>query len=64
VIRSTAMFRGVYGVERNFAKMEISIYAEAGQAGPEHQISDEAARLIVRECEEAGAHRRLCRCVS
>jgi probable F420-dependent oxidoreductase len=44
---------------RDFAKMEISIYTDAGQGGSAHQVSDEAARRMVREYEEAGAHRMI-----
>lgn len=44
---------------RDFAKMEISIYTDAGAGAPAHQVSDEAARKMVREYEEAGAHRMI-----
>lgn len=42
---------------RDFSKIEISLYAEAGQGEPAHSVSDEAARRMVREYQEAGAHR-------
>jgi len=44
---------------RDYAKMEISIYTDAGAGLSAHQVSDEAARKMVREYEEAGAHRMI-----
>ena len=44
---------------RDYAKMEISIYTDAGAGVSAHQVSDEAARKMVREYEEAGAHRMI-----
>ncbi|HTY54711.1 MAG TPA: LLM class F420-dependent oxidoreductase [Candidatus Binataceae bacterium] len=42
---------------RDFSKIEISIFMEAGQGEPVHRVSDEAARKTVRDYQEAGAHR-------
>jgi probable F420-dependent oxidoreductase len=42
---------------RDFSKIEISVFMEAGQGEPVHRVSDEAARKTVRDYEEAGAHR-------
>jgi probable F420-dependent oxidoreductase len=44
---------------RDYAKMEISIYTDAGAGVSAHQVSDEAARKMVREYEQAGAHRMI-----
>jgi probable F420-dependent oxidoreductase len=42
---------------KDFRKFEISLYTEAGQGQSAHSVSEEAARRVVREYEEAGAHR-------
>ncbi len=34
---------------RDFGKIEISLYAEAGQGEPAHSVSEEAARRMVRD---------------
>ena len=39
--------------------MEISIYTDAGAGAAAHQVSDETARRMVRDYQEAGTHRMI-----
>ena len=44
---------------RDYSRMDISIYTDAGAGAPAHDMSDDAARRLVHEYEEAGAHRMI-----